>query len=184
MKNVQLFITRHYDAIKLTLLSICVILLGYIVVTNVEEGREAQERRAESIAQAVKQINDKSDEQTEQLNRQLQALCFIIIQTSGYEALRQIDPPLEEQCRDLTAETKQPPASRVQSTPMQQSTPQTFSGTNDTPRPSVAQPNPSEPPAEPEAQTPQDEPQDEPRGIVPSLINRATDTLTNLLGGE
>lgn len=107
MKNVQLFITRHYDAIKLIMLTINLALLSYLILGFVAQTQASSERRSEAISQAVKQINDKTDEQTVIINRQFQALCFLIIETSGQEALKQLDPPLEEQCRDLTQELKE-----------------------------------------------------------------------------
>lgn len=161
MKNVQLFITRHYDAIKLFLLTICVILLGYIIVTNIEESRTASERRAEGIAEAVKQINDKTDEQTEQLNRQLQALCFIIVTVSGEEALRQIDPPLEEQCRDLTNELRNRPEQTNTPVVQNQSNPQPVTPQNETRL--------------------EDTPPVEETGIIENIIRGADHTLKGLL---
>lgn len=160
MKNVQLFITRHYDAIKLVLLTICVVLLGYIILTNIAANQAAQERRTRGIAEAVKLINDKSDEQTDQLHRQLQALCYIIIITAGEDALRQIDPPLEEQCKDLSADlrARQPimqPAQPEKQT--QRAVPQ------------------EEPVSSPQPTPPQQ------RGIIESTLKRANGILNGLL---
>ena len=168
MKNVQLFITRHYDAIKLLLLSVCVILLGYIILTNIAESRLASERRAESIKQAVEQINAKTDEQTVQLNRQLQALCFLIVQTAGQEALKQFDPPLEEQCKNLAQELKQAP---TKPEPTYQSPP--TQAENKQPTIEQRQTPPRELPSQaPESVLP----------LVPSLIDNVTGAINGLLG--
>ena len=171
MKNVQLFITKHYDAIKLLLLSVCVILLSYIILTNIAESRLASERRAESIEQAVEQINAKTDEQTVQLNRQLQALCFLIVQTAGQEALKQFDPPLEEQCKNLAQELKQAPTKpepTYQSPPTQAENKQ----------PIIEPAKPSDIPSQaPESVSP------EPKGFIPKVIDTVDNVLKGLIGG-
>lgn len=106
--KVQLAIHRQYDNIKLILQFVIIALIIVVMINaNVLSERLATQNR-ESTAEVVDRIDNETKrqseeikKQTDQLNTQFQALCFIIVQIAGEDALRNIDPPLEEQCRDL-----------------------------------------------------------------------------------
>lgn len=109
-----MFIHRHYDNIKLILQFVIILLvIGTIVNINAVSDRLSSQN-TESRDVLLQRIDRETQEQTKaiqdqtvKLNQQFQALCFIVVQIAGPEALSQIDPPLEEQCRDLTAELRQ-----------------------------------------------------------------------------
>lgn len=112
--KIQMAIHRHYDNIKLVLQ---LVIIGLIVVVminaNVLTDRITstnQESAAEIAGRIDRETQLQSEEikrQTDQLNQQFQALCFIIVQIAGEDALRQIDPPLEEQCKALVQELRE-----------------------------------------------------------------------------
>lgn len=112
--KLQMFIHHQYDNIKLVLQFVIILLvIGAIVNTNAVSERLSTEN-SDSRAAVLERIDNETQEQskaieaqTEKLNQQFQALCFIIVQIAGEDALAQIDPPLEEQCRDLTAALRQ-----------------------------------------------------------------------------
>jgi hypothetical protein len=150
-KRVQIFIHRWYDAIKLVLLVIIVGLVLVGLVVNQNANADSSKQRADAVIQIMKAIKeqqelikDENDEQTVIINRQFQALCFLLAQTSGQEALRQLDPPLESQCLALTdelraTERQEQAQARQQESP--QSEPATARSTSPTPsRPKTPQP--------------------------------------------
>lgn len=112
--KVQMFIHHHYDNIKLVL-QFVIIFLVIGTILNIKavsdrlsnEGTESRTAVLERIDRETQEQTRQIQQQTDKLNQQFQALCFIIVQIAGPEALTQIDPPLEEQCRDLTAELRQ-----------------------------------------------------------------------------
>lgn len=112
--KIQMFIHRHYDNIKLVLQFVIIFLvIATIININTVSDRLSSEN-TESRDVVLQRIDRETQEQTkaiqhqtESLNQQFQALCFITVQIAGPEVLMQIDPPLEEQCRDLTTELGQ-----------------------------------------------------------------------------
>lgn len=104
-----MFIHRQYDNIKLVLQFVIIFLvIGAIINTNaVSEKLSSQnsDSRAAVLDRIDRETQAQSkaiEDQTDKLNSQFQALCFIIVQIAGEEALAQVDPPIQEQCRDLT----------------------------------------------------------------------------------
>lgn len=173
-KRVQLFIHKWYDTIKLSMIICILVLTGFgilnVIALNADESRE----RGEAVIKVTEQISRENDEQTDKINRQFQALCFIIIQTAGREALSQLDPPLEDQCRNLTAELKKRDAAtekRDSSTQQQQK-----------PRRADSQEQPQEAPERPSAPSQPSEPTPEPRP-QPSVLERVLEPVNNLLRG-
>lgn len=112
--KIQMAIHHHYDNIKLILQFIIIGLIILVMVnSNIIAERQSRESR-ESTAEVIDRIDQETKrqsaeikEQTEQLNRQFQTLCLIAVKLAGEEALRNIDPPLEEQCRALTQELRE-----------------------------------------------------------------------------
>ncbi len=109
-----MFIHHHYDNIKLVLQFVIIFLvIGTILNINAVSDRlssqntESRDVLLNRIDRETQEQTKAIQEQTDKLNQQFQALCFIIVQIAGPEALTQIDPPLEEQCRDLTTELRQ-----------------------------------------------------------------------------
>ena len=106
-RDVQIFIHKHYETIKLVLLFLTFGIVIYLVVSFSMANSEASRTRAEAVIDIVKSIETETDEQTKIINRQFQALCFLLVETSGEEALKRLDPPIEEQCRNLAQEIKE-----------------------------------------------------------------------------
>lgn len=120
IRKVQVFIHRYYDAIKIVMLLIIMSLVGLFFLYQIQSNAEASARRGEAVLALTKTIEDKTDNQTRLQTRQMQALCYIIIQIAGQEALSTLDPPLEEQCRDLAIELKQGEGEAIESANLQQ----------------------------------------------------------------
>lgn len=147
--NIQMAIHRHYDNIKLILQFIIIGLVILVMVNaNVISERQTRQNR-ESTAEVIDRIDQETKRQSEeiskqtaQLNSQFQALCFIMVKIAGEDALRNIDPPLEEQCKALTQELRDDAAANTQSSTApvprapttQPTTPPTPSQTGETPR--------------------------------------------------
>ncbi|WP_425005745.1 hypothetical protein [Mycolicibacterium sp. S3B2] len=106
IRQVQLFIHRYYDAIKLVMLFIILAMVGLGILYQFEINARADEERGKAILTLTSTIEDKTDGQTALQTRQMQALCYLIVQTAGEDALTQLDPPLEEQCRNLAGDLK------------------------------------------------------------------------------
>lgn len=114
MIRLQLFIHRQYENIKLVLQFVIIgLIIAAIVNSNLISDRLATQNR-ESTGEVLGRIDRETQrqsqeirDQTRQLNQQFQALCFIVVQIAGENALRQIDPPLEEQCAALVKELKE-----------------------------------------------------------------------------
>lgn len=113
MRNIQLFIHKYYDSIKLVMLVCIFALVGLGLLYQMQTNADDSKRRGEAIleithhmSKQTASINKENNEQTETINRQFQALCYLLVEISGEEALRQLDPPIEEQCRDLAIEMR------------------------------------------------------------------------------
>lgn len=119
--KIQMAIHTHYDNIKLILQFVIIGLIILVMINaNVISERQASQNR-ESTAEVVDRIDEETkrqsaqiEEQTRKLNQQFQALCFIMVKIAGEDALRNIDPPLEEQCRTLTQELRNDAATDAQ----------------------------------------------------------------------
>lgn len=116
-KRTQLFIHKHYGTIKLILLVIIFGLIAVSYLTLVTQNQEASRSRAEAVINVVESIEKETEQQTKDLeldtkrqtdafNRQFQAMCFLIIEIAGPDALKRIDPPLKEQCKNLAVELR------------------------------------------------------------------------------
>lgn len=119
--KIQMAIHHHYDNIKLILQFIIIGLIILVMVnSNIiaeRQSRESRESTAEVIDRIDQETKRQSDEiqaQTKKLNQQFQALCFIMVKLAGEDALKNIDPPLEEQCRALTQELRDDAAADAQ----------------------------------------------------------------------
>lgn len=182
--KIQMAIHRHYDNIKLILQFVIIgLIVAAMINANALTDRitsDNQDSAAEIVERIDRETQLQSEEierQTEQLNQQFQALCFIIVQVAGEDALHQIDPPLEEQCKELVQELRE-------DTETQQAAPQSSV------RPQPIAPIPSQPqqvPVErrsgdqvqpdPPVTTPRDDPPAEPSndswllGGLNSLLN-------------
>lgn len=108
MKRFQLFIHRHYDAIKLSLMVIIFILTFLAVVGNIQsaaqntiEREEAVKELLEADQKITQSIKEETEAQTKVINRQFRALCILIIETSGQEGLNKLDADSRHQCERL-----------------------------------------------------------------------------------
>lgn len=181
--KIQMAIHTHYDNIKLILQFVIIGLIVLVMINaNVISERQATQNR-ESTAEVVDRIDEETkrqsaqiEEQTRKLNQQFQALCFIMVKIAGEDALRNIDPPLEEQCRALTQE--------LRNDETQQTLPQRQSNTSQVPTAPPA--TPTEP--RDNAQTPSNPPTNSGGGGTPppqnnqSWLLNGVDTLLNGLG--
>ena len=111
----QLFINRHYQGLKLVLLIVILILTSLIAVqlyTNIryeaERQAKSQAQRTEAMKTAIETIQRQSDEQTDDIKAQFQALCVLIINNLGTSGLEQLNPPIEERCREALSDQGQP----------------------------------------------------------------------------
>lgn len=129
------------------------------------------ERILKSLEAESKRSSDEHREQTQDDRRQNQALCLIMIQIAP-EALKEIEPPLDEQCRNLTRVSEPSDTGHAR--------------TNDSPAvtmpPSIAQPQSS--PVERDTQQPTDKReapvQEETRR---SIVRPILDGVTNVIEG-
>lgn len=152
-KKIQVAIHRHYDNIKLILQFVIIGLIILVMVNaNIASERQTRETR-QSTADVIDRIDEETkrqsaeiQKQTTQLNQQFQALCFIMVKIAGEDALKDIDPPLEQQCRDLTQELRDDAAANTQpsATPAPQA-PTTQPTTPATPSQSGEQPRQNTP---------------------------------------
>lgn len=184
--KIQMAIHRHYDNIKLVLQFV---IIGLIILVMINaniisdrlstQGQESTAEIAERIDRETQLQSEEIKKQTDQLNTQFQALCFIIVQIAGEDALRNIDPPLEEQCRDLVQELRDDAAANPRG-----ATPQSQQSTAPVPN------NPPAQPVEPRNgnQVQPDPPTPAPSGGTPppqgnqSGLLRTVDNLLNGLG--
>ena len=113
MKNVQLFIHRHYETIKLVLILLTV-MLGLIILSSAQaESNRNSRERADAVLEITRSIKRETEKQTEIINRQFQALCLVLMQVSGEDALKRLDPPIEQRCRELAKPQRAKPAPPV-----------------------------------------------------------------------
>lgn len=149
MKRLQIFIHKYYDSIKLILLLCILTLVTYSLLSQIQLNAEASKERGEAVIKLSEKIQEESRAQTEVINRQFQALCFLVIETSGTEALKQLDPPLEEQCRNLASELEQQEGDEEQASryiPQVLTAPVATAPSNDAPAPTIKEPTTSSPP--------------------------------------
>lgn len=188
MRNIQLFIHKYYDSIKLVMLVCIFALVGLGLLYQMQTNAEDSKRRGEAIleithhmSKQTASINKENNEQTETINRQFQALCYLLVEISGEEALRQLDPPIEEQCRDLAVEMRS--NARTQ---------QSVSTPTPQPSPSGSQVAPATPtqqtPATEQKATQQSDDTKQDRGLVLGILDGTGGLLngivTGLLGGR
>lgn len=186
MKKFQMFIHRHYDTIKLTLIVIIFILTFMAVVGQIQKNNRDTIDRADAVAEVleadkeiVKSIKAETEAQTKIINRQFRALCILIIDTSGEEGLAKLDADSRQQCERLAEDPEATQETAVEqqrnreqeARPEQSQNGQNDAGSSSNPTPNsrpIPQDN-SQPPTEPE----------EPSGIrqVPLV-----DGLLNFLG--
>lgn len=107
LRRAQVFINRYYESIKLVLLVVILALVAYTFLNTLASNAESSRHRGEAVIRIVKAIEEKTDDQTKVINRQFQALCFLLVETSGQDGLKQLDPPLEQQCRNLARELRE-----------------------------------------------------------------------------
>lgn len=103
-KKLQIIIHRYYDTIKLALLVVTLILAALIFLAVIQSSSNASKARQQSITQIVKAIQEESESQTDIINRQFRAICFLIIETAGHEALKQLDEETRARCENLAIE--------------------------------------------------------------------------------
>lgn len=108
MKNLQLFIHRHYDAIKLGLIVVIFALTFVAVIGNIQQAAQNTIEREEAVKELLEadrkitdSIKDETEAQTKIINRQFRALCILIIDTSGEEGLAKLDADSRAQCERL-----------------------------------------------------------------------------------
>lgn len=161
MKRLQLFINRYNDFIKLVILLFVVAvfvltILGQIQKNNRDSAARDQEasERAESQDAIIKAIRDEAATQTSITSRQFRALCILLIDISGMEALNRLDPETRARCEGLAAEPTarlSPPAAPLsRSTDGQESQSMSLSYPNNTPLPLGSEPDNSQNPEEPD----------------------------------
>lgn len=150
IKGVQLFVHRYYGAIKLLMQFITIALLIFLIQYAVDLSNRGDDARRQLILEITQSIQKETREQTETLNKQLQALCVIVLQTSGEQALRQLDAEIQNKCKALadggtpestgTAPTSTQTQQQTQQQNVQQSPPEA------TTPPPAKQPETSAPP--------------------------------------
>lgn len=101
LDRIQLFVNRHYDGLKLLLLVVILVLSSILVLGQLSDSRRRAEERDQATEAVVRSIQRQTDHQTQIIKDQFQALCIVIINTSGPQALRQLDPATEQRCRDM-----------------------------------------------------------------------------------
>lgn len=152
----QVFIHRYYDAIKLTLLMILVALSVLIVLNQLESNDQASKGRQEAIGQVLQGITTETNKQTDVINRQLRALCIVIIETSGQEGLDKLDPETRSRCENLSTPEEElqsaAPSSPESSPPSNISS--VRSSSNNTPSSNNKQSEAPQSPTPPEEQNP------------------------------
>jgi hypothetical protein len=172
-RGLQVFIHRNYDAIKLIALAI---ILGVVILafyTQLATNAENSTKRAKAVLEVVNIVKAENEKQTTVINRQFQALCFLLVETSGREALKQLDPPLEQQCLDLASELREQERER------QASVGSSPSSDTSNPRPSAStSPKTPSNPAQQEQSTPSEPEQD-----LGPLLQPTVDLIDDVLGG-
>lgn len=104
IKGIQLFIHRYYNAIELLMQFITIGLLLFLIQYAVSLSAQGAEARRDLILEMAKSIQDETREQTKTLSKQLEALCLVVIQTAGKDALDSLDPDIRNKCTTLTEE--------------------------------------------------------------------------------
>lgn len=155
MKNLQVLIHRHYDTIKLVLLVLLLFLSLGLILDSVARNRREIEARNE----VINTIKEENETQTDIMNRQFRAICFLIIETSGTEALKKLDPETQARCDTLAEEEiteqeadKPVPAQQSQQ-PQSSSSTSSGSSANNTPSSDTPQPDNSQEPQSPSEPT-------------------------------
>lgn len=179
IRSIQLFIHRFYDAIKLVMLFVIFLLVILSIFYQLEGNQRASAERGRAILAITKTISSETEKQTETINRQLQALCFLLVETSGEETLRQLDPPLEEQCRDLASELRAAER-RVELEQLESSIRERATATPITPRASPV-PSPVQTQTPRPTNTPSPTPSPSPQPIQQSIP--VVTPLLNIVGG-
>lgn len=154
MKTIQLFIHRNYEAIRLSLLVVLVLLSAFAILSQLAYNDAAARRRAAVVSDVAEQVRIENENQTKIINRQFRALCIIIIETSGQEGLDKLDPESKKKCENLSMSESEElsgesvsPSAQTQSSPASPS-----SSANNTPHDSTPQPDNSQSePSQPEA---------------------------------
>lgn len=184
-RPVQLFIHRYYENIKLLLLVVILGLLSYAVLAILSNNAESSKDRGEGIIRIVESIERETDEQTKTINRQFQALCFLLAETAGPEALKQLDPPFEEQCRDLARQLRNEEIRATGQAP----TPPSNSSEQPAPTPRHDAPSPATPrskepavrPEAPDVPEPEQASEGPEADLLPRLLNPILDPIRGLL---
>lgn len=156
MKNLQVFVHRYYDGLKLFLLIILVIMSLFIILKQLAENNSRAEGRTRAVSEVVTAVQEENKKQTEIINRQFTALCILIFETSGQEGLNKLDPETRARCENLaeptsqTSEESKGEQGSPQQTSQSSSSAQPSKG-NNTPQnnntqPNNSQANPQEPP--------------------------------------
>lgn len=156
MKKVQLFIHRQYDAIKLTILVLLVMMSVFTILSQIAQNDHDARERSAAVAEVANNVKAESEAQTIIINRQFRAICILIIETSGQEGLDKLDPESKKRCENLTEEPT--PLEPTQATPESQprgNTASPSSSPNHTPTDNSKQSDNSQdaPPEEPEEPT-------------------------------
>jgi hypothetical protein len=99
LDTLQLAINRHYNVIRLFLLVIIVILAGLLFYEKLSDVQRANRVKDQAVKQVVSDLHHKSDQQTQIIKDQFQALCVIVVQTSGRKGLKKLDPAVQQRCR-------------------------------------------------------------------------------------
>lgn len=130
IKGIQLFIHRYYNAIKLLMQFITIGLLLFLIQYAVSLSAQGAEARRDLIIEITQSIQKETRKQTDTLNKQLEALCLVVIQTAGKDALDTLDPEIRNKCTSLADEptgTQATPSSTPRQPEGQQSPPSSSS---------------------------------------------------------
>ena len=162
--------------------------LSFLAWQQFDLNQKAASNRLKAVESITTSIKDETDAQTKLINRQFQAMCVLIIDTSGRKGLERLDPDTQQRCRDLLG--TQLPAENSAAVSQPQSSfsagsapsPQSPQPTAPVPSPTRTEPedegDPSIPPRDPQPQSPADPPEDT-RGF----LQRGLDDIRKIIEG-
>lgn len=180
--NPQLFVHRWYESIILVLLVSIAGLIIFNLFTTQNSYAESSKERGEAVIDIVKTIKEENEKQTVIINRQFQALCFLLVETSGTESLKRLDPPLEQQCLELADELRAAERMKQAEAEKQRQAEESKKETSTTESESATPANPSSP--APQATDPPKTPLQPEQSPRPILGIPLLDALLRMLGGN
>lgn len=105
MKNIQMFIHKYYDVIKLVLSVLNIGLVMFLILYAQSLQAQSAKTRGELIVEITQSIQRETKEQTKIINRQFKALCLLIVEQGGQTALDKLDTDTRRRCETLAIAT-------------------------------------------------------------------------------